>query len=182
MAFVFILVMAFVFVLVAVVVFVLVAVVVFVLVAVVIFSVIILGMRQAFGERPQVHVVGQLQDCALCAAFKVLLHRRQSGSDDHEKIRLCCLADVTWRKGERVGIRPGGNDALDRDPVTADLFHQVLDDRRRSYYRKGGGIVATAALLVVPASDANKRHSREETNECKAKSLEVRQSHRCLHC
>ena len=169
--------------LILVVVFALVLVVVLALVLVVMLAfvlVLILGVRQALREGSQVHVVGQLQDCAPGAALKVLLHRRQSGSDDHEQIRLCRLADVTRREREGVRVRPRGNDALDCDPVTADLLHQVLDDRRRGNNRKSAGIVA--AVLVIPASDGNKRRSCEETNECKAKSLEVRQSHRCLHC
>ena len=150
-------------------------------VALVLLVVIVLSMCQTLGEGPQVHVMGQLQDCALCAVLKVLLHRRQSGSHDHQQIRFRRLADVARGEGEGVGIRPGGNDALDRDPVTANLLHQVLDDRCRSHNREGG-VVAAAALLVVPAGDDRKRDPREQSGEHKVEPLRAQQSHRSLRC
>ena len=141
--------------------------------------VLILCVRQTLGEGPKVHVVGQLQDCALCAAFKVLLHRRQPGSHDHEQICFRRLADVTRRKREGVRVRPGRNDALSRYAVATDLLHQVLDDSRRGHNRESAGLVPAAAVAVIAAGDRHERHPREQSGECKAKSLEVRQSHQC---
>ena len=56
--------------------------------------VIVLGVSQALREGTQGHVVCQLEDVALGAALKILLDRTQLGADDHEQVRLRCLADV----------------------------------------------------------------------------------------
>ena len=79
-----------------------------------------------------------------------------------------------------MGIRAGGNDALDRNPIAADLLDQVPDDRRGRYDRERRTFAIP--IVVTPAGDGDECRSHEQCDDCGAKSLEVRQSHRALPC